>query len=150
VALVIVMAQQTKRARGDGDAADEPTEGGAVVASASAAPATSSQQAMQSVDGLAVIMCFVYMTYYRSPAVLYLLANEKVAFQQAADQAPCRSHGNWDVSDDQRRLWVRFSFDGKNNNPRLHKFLRVPHTSSFELQDTTPQYQAFFLPRTTE
>jgi hypothetical protein len=150
VALVIVMAQQTKRARGDGDAADEPTEGGAVVASASAAPATSSQQAMQSVDGLAVIKCFVYKTMYRWPAVLYLLAKEKVAFQQAADQAPCPSHGYWHLSSDQKSLQVWFRFDGDNEKTRLHKFWRVPHTSSFELQDTTPQYQAFLLPRTTE
>ncbi len=150
MALVIVMSQQTKRARGDGDAADEPTEGGAVVASASAAPATSSQQGILLVNGLAVRYSFVYTTMFYPAAVLFLHTNGQVAFQQAADQAPCSSHGTWTLSRDQLTLRVYFHFSGNWGRIREHVYLRLPHTSSFELQVNNAEYRAFLIQRSTE
>jgi hypothetical protein len=144
------MSQPTKRPRGDGDAADEPTEGGAVVASASAALATSSQQAMHLVNGVAVTMSFVYTTMYHPAAVLYLLANGQVSFQQAGDLPACCSHGNWTMSGDQLTLRVWFHFNANWAQIREHVYLRLPHTSSFELQGTHAEYRAFLIPRSAQ
>jgi hypothetical protein len=132
VALVIVMSQQTKRARGDGDAADEPTEGGAVV------------------NGLAVKYSFVYTTFFNPAAVMYLHTNKKVAFQQAADLAPCSSHGSWTLSRDQLTLRVHFHFRGNWKQIREHVYKRLPHSSSFELEVNDSEYKAFLIQRSTE
>jgi hypothetical protein len=120
------------------------------VASASAAPATSSQQGMQLVNGLAVSMCFCYTRMYYQAAVLYLLANGQVAFQQAADQPPCSSHGTWTLSRDQLTLRIWFHFSGNWERIREHVYLRLPHTSSFELQVTHAEFRAFLIQRSTE
>jgi hypothetical protein len=141
------MSQPTKRPRDDGDAADEPTEGGAVVASASAAFATSSQQAMH---GVAVTMSFVYTTMYHPAAVMYLLANGQVSFQQAGDLPACCNHGNWTMSGDQLTLRVSFHYKGNWAYIREHVFLRLPHTSSFELQVTHAEYRAFLIQRSAQ
>ena len=144
------MSQPTKRPRGDGDAADEPTEGGAVVASASAALATSSQQAMHLVNGVAVSMSFVYTTMYHPAAVLYLLANGQVSFQQAGDLPACCSHGTWTLSPDQLTLRVWFHYNANWAQIREHVYLRLPHTSSFELQVTHAEYRAFLIQRSAQ
>ena len=131
------------------DVADEPTEGGAVVASASAALATSSQQPMQLVNGIAVTMSFVYMTMYHSAASLFLLANGQVSFQQTGQQACC-SHGHWTISGDGLTLHVWFHFNARWAQIHEHVFERLPNTSSFELQETRAQYKAFLIPRSAQ
>ncbi len=141
------MSQPQKRRRGDDDAADEPTEGGAVVASASAALACSSQQGMHLVNGVAVSMSFVYTTMYHPAAVLYLLANGQVSFQQTEGQPACCSHGNWSMSGDQLTLRVWFHYNASLGHIRMHVFVRLPHTTSYELQGTHAVYRAFLIPR---
>ncbi len=140
------MSQPTKRPRGDGDAADEPTEGGAVVASASAALATSSQQAMRMVNGVAVSMSFVYTTMYHPAAVLYLLSDNTVSFQPG-DRPACCQHGSWVLSENQCTLKVWFHFDAAWPKIREHVFERLPCTDSFELQGTHAEYRAFLISR---
>jgi hypothetical protein len=168
------MSLPTKRARGDGDAADEPAEGGAVVAStgggavvasggggavvaptgggavlaAGASGATSSQQGVLLVNGLAVKYSFVYTTMFYPAAVMYLHTNGQVAFQQGADMAPCCSHGSWALSHDQLTLRVHFHFKGNWGRLREHVYLRLPHSSSFELQVNNSEYRAFLIQRT--
>ena len=141
------MSQPTKRPRGEDDAADEPTHGGAVVASASAAAATSSQQTMELLHGVAVTMSFVYTTMYHPAAVLYLLANGQVSFQQTEHLPACCSHGSWSMSGDQLTLRVWFHFNAKWAQIREHVYVRLPQTSSFELQGTHAEFRAFLIPR---
>ena len=120
------------------------------MASASAALATSSQQAMHLVNGVAVSMSFVYTTMYHPAAVLYLLANGQVSFQQAGDLPACCSHGTWTLSPDQLTLRVWFHYKGNWAHIREHVYLRLQHTSSFELQVTHAEYRAFLIQRSAQ
>ena len=142
------MSQPTKRPRGDDDAADQPTEGSVVGTSASAASATPIEQAREvlSLHGIAIKMSFVYTTMYHPAAVLYLLSDSTVSFQQG-DRPACCQHGSWVISEDQCTLKVWFHFNAVWSKIREHVFERLPCTSSFELQGTHAEYRAFLIPR---
>ena len=144
----IAMSAPQKRPRGD-DAADESTEGVAVVASMSISQASSSQ-GIHLVNGVAVSMSFAYTTMYQPPAVLYLLANGQVAFQSSGDVPACCSHGTSTLSPDQQTLRVWFHYAGNWGRIREHVYQRLTHTDSFELQVTHAEYRAFLIKRTDQ
>jgi|AntRauTorckE5430_2_1112549.scaffolds.fasta_scaffold41277_1 hypothetical protein len=140
------MSQPTKRPRGDDDAAEQPTEGSAVGASASAASARPNEPAVEMLHGVAIEMSYIYTTMYHPAAVLYLLADGQVSFQQG-DRPACCQHGNWAIEADQGTLRVWFHYNASLGHIRMHVFVRLPHTTSYELQGTHAEYRAFLIPR---
>jgi hypothetical protein len=140
------MSQPTKRPRGDDDAAEQPTEGSAVGASASAASARPNEPAVEMLHGVAIEMSYIYTTMYHPAAVLYLLADGQVSFQQG-DRPACCQHGNWAIEADKGTLRVWFHYNASLGHIRMHVFVRLPHTTSYELQGTHAEYRAFLIPR---
>ena len=141
------MSQPTKRPRGDDDAAEQPTEGSAVGASASAASARPNEPAVEMLHGVAIEMSYIYTTMYHPAAVLYLLADGQVSFQQG-DRPACCQHGNWAIEADQGTLrvcsttmlvWGTFAcmcLYGSRTRPPMNCKAHMQSTEPFSSQGT--------------
>jgi hypothetical protein len=142
----IAMAVSLKRPRCD-DSADESTASVAVVDPMSTLQASSSQRTLV-VNGDAVSLSFVYISIWKPPATLYLLANGQVSFQRSSDVPPSCSHGAWSLSPDLQTLRVWFQLAGNWGRIPYHRFCRIPHTDSYELEVKHAEYRAFLHKRT--